>query len=205
MATRDTNDTRRDKRRRAILDAAQALFLEKGYDATTLGDVVARSGGSLATLYELFGNKPGLLLAMVTERCGEITRVIDAATLEGEPAEGLRIIAGSLLAQLADPAGIALLRIVVAEAPRLPELGRLFYEAGPAAGRRTMARYLAAQAARGALRIDDPEAAALLFFNMLFGDRQMRLLCELPAEACGGDAERHIDDVVRDFVQIFAA
>ena len=47
-------------RRRAILDAAAALFLERGFADTSVGDVVKRSGGSLATLYSLFGSKEGL-------------------------------------------------------------------------------------------------------------------------------------------------
>lgn len=48
---------RLEERRSALLTAAQNLFLEQGYERTTLGDVVARAGGSLATLYKLFGDK----------------------------------------------------------------------------------------------------------------------------------------------------
>ena len=49
-----------DARRQAIMDAAKALFLSKGYAATSLEEIIATSGGSLATLYKLFGNKQGL-------------------------------------------------------------------------------------------------------------------------------------------------
>lgn len=203
MATQDATDTRRDKRRRAILDAAHALFLEKGYAATTLGDIVARSGGSLATLYELFGSKPGLLVEMVTEQCAQITSIIECVAIAAcEPDEGLRLIARHMLKQFGDPKGIALLRVVVAEAPRLPKIGRLFYEAGPATGCRIMAGYFAAQASRGALRIDDPEAAAMLFFHMLTGDLKMRLLCGLPADTGDMNGERHIDNVVTSFIRL---
>ena len=52
---------KREARRDAMLDAALELFLERGYGAISLTDVVKRSGGSLATLYELFGGKLGLL------------------------------------------------------------------------------------------------------------------------------------------------
>src|SRR3546814_5445337 len=54
----------RERRHEAILDAAEALFIEQGYDRTSLAEIVRRSGGSLATLYELFGNKQGLLHAI---------------------------------------------------------------------------------------------------------------------------------------------
>ena len=42
------------------MEAARVLFVEKGYEHTSLGDIVERSGGSLATVYKLFGNKDGL-------------------------------------------------------------------------------------------------------------------------------------------------
>lgn len=187
-----------------MLDAAGEVFSEKGYEAATLSEVVARSGGSLSTLYELFGSKAGLLAAMVSERCERISTVIDeAAVAEREPVEALREIGRYLLAQLTDPDGIALLRIVIAEAGRQPELGRLFYEAGPSAGRRTMGRYLATLAKRGTLALDDPEQAGLYFFHMLLGDLQMRRLCGVPV-ADGAAAEAHIERTVEAFLRLYA-
>lgn len=200
----DAIGTRRDKRRQAMLDAAGEIFSEKGYEAATLSEVVARSGGSLSTLYDLFGSKAGLLAAMVGERCERISTVIDGAAVSGrEPAEALREIARYLLGQLIDADGIALLRIVIAESGRQPELGRLFYEAGPRAGRRTMGRYLAALAGRGALTIDDPEQAGLYFFHMLLGDLQMRMLCGVPV-ADGAEADAHIERTVDAFMRLYA-
>src|SRR5688500_10647932 len=61
----------RERRQSAILDAAESLFLEQGYERTSLAEIVKRSGGSLATLYELFGNKQGLLHAIATRWCDE--------------------------------------------------------------------------------------------------------------------------------------
>lgn len=200
----DAANTRRDKRRTAMLDAAGALFSEKGYEATTLSEVVARSGGSLSTLYELFGSKAGLLAAMVGARCERISTVIDGAAVSGqEPVEALREIARYLMSQLVDPDGIALLRIVIAESGRQPELGRLFYEAGPQAGRRTMGRYLAVLASRGALALDDPEQAGTFFFHMLLGDLQMRMLCGVPV-ADGAEADAHIERTVGAFMRLYA-
>ena len=51
-----------------MIEAAESLFLEQGYDTTSLAAIVKRSGGSLATLYELFGNKQGLLRAIIELR-----------------------------------------------------------------------------------------------------------------------------------------
>ena len=188
-----------------MLDAAAELFSEKGYEATTLSEIVARSGGSLTTLYELFGSKAGLLVAMVGERCGHIAAVIDGVALGGRaPEEALSEIARYLL-KLTNSDAIGLLRIVIAVSPRQPELGRLFYEAGPLAGRRIMGRYLAAEARRGALCIDDPEAAAVDFFQMLLGDLQMRALCALPVAADGAEAEAHIERTVAAFMRLYSS
>ena len=51
--------------RRAVLDAARRLFLEQGYAATTVGAIAAAAGVSVETVYKSFGNKPGLVKAVV--------------------------------------------------------------------------------------------------------------------------------------------
>ncbi|MBJ8345324.1 TetR/AcrR family transcriptional regulator [Antrihabitans sp. YC2-6] len=47
--------------RRRITDAAHALFLERGYTATTIAAVAASAGVSAQTVYNVFGTKPALL------------------------------------------------------------------------------------------------------------------------------------------------
>lgn len=48
-----------------VLNAGFELFLEKGYNDTSLNDIVERSGGSLSTIYKYFKNKEGLFKAIV--------------------------------------------------------------------------------------------------------------------------------------------
>ncbi|MBP8742393.1 MAG: TetR/AcrR family transcriptional regulator, partial [Pseudoxanthomonas sp.] len=57
-----------DSRVEKFLQAAIEVFLEKGYRNARLSDIVARSGGSLATLYQAYGSKKGLAHAIM-ERC----------------------------------------------------------------------------------------------------------------------------------------
>lgn len=204
MATPAADD-RREKRRRAMLDAACRLFLENGYEATTLNDVVARSGGSLATLYDLFGGKPGLLLTMVSERCARIAALISGAQLSQlELADGLSEIARHFLDQLTDGDGIALFRVVVAEAPRQPELGRLFYEAGPATTRQLVADYLKAQPRSVGLEIGDAQEAATLFIHMVIGEYHIRQLCGIPTPLEDHQRETHISRAVEAFMRLYA-
>lgn len=52
------------ERRLALLLSATELFLEKGYDAVSLDDIVNHAGGSKTSIYKYFGNKDGLFTAI---------------------------------------------------------------------------------------------------------------------------------------------
>ncbi|HWU69582.1 MAG TPA: helix-turn-helix domain-containing protein, partial [Stenotrophobium sp.] len=69
---REAPATRRGAaRREALLHAAREVFLEKGYVAASVEDVVGRVGGSKATLYSYFGNKEGLFGDLLSTMCDE--------------------------------------------------------------------------------------------------------------------------------------
>ena len=68
-ARRRYDSTRRQEQARengrAVLEAAHRLFLERGYAATTVRAIAAGAGVSVETVYKAFGNKPGLVKAVV--------------------------------------------------------------------------------------------------------------------------------------------
>ncbi len=70
--------------RRAILAAAQACFLERGYQTTCIRDVIRLTGLSTGTFYNYFPDKPSLLHALVAEHIesltGELVRIRRTAT-----------------------------------------------------------------------------------------------------------------------------
>lgn len=61
-------------RRRSILDAALECFTEHGYAATTVGDILRRSGSSTGSLYHLFGSKEELAASLYIETIDEYQR-----------------------------------------------------------------------------------------------------------------------------------
>ena len=194
------HERKREIRREAILAAAYDLFLEKGYEATTLSDIVGRSGGSLATLYEMFEGKSGLLRALVGDRCSLISDAIDQAVSSHKPTrEALREIAEYMFDKIIDPNGIALFKAALAQ----PELGRKLYEAGPANGQAKVAEYLALQSQNGDLSIDDPVFAAQLFFQMMFGHFHQQLLFGVPVTLTAADKARHFDTVMAAYFKIY--
>jgi AcrR family transcriptional regulator len=200
-----SREKRRATRRQAILAAAYDLFLEKGYEATTLSDIVARSGGSLATLYELFENKPGLLRAMVEERCSSIGGGIDRAFCAMQPVETtLREIAEHLFGEILEPRAIALMRVVIAQCAVQPDLGRLLYEAGPAIGKAKVAAYLEAQSRGGRIRVSRPEATAQMFFQMVVGHYHHQLLVGAIEQPTAAEKAEHLDFALACFMKVVA-
>lgn len=198
-------ENKREIRREAIISAAYDLFLEKGYEATTLGDVVSRSGGSLATLYAMFENKPGLLRAMVNHRCGSLSATLEAAMTGEEPVQdGLRQIGQHMYEELLNSRAVALKRVVIAQSLLQPELGRLLYESGPAAGQQRVAEYLERKMHAGELRLADSVAASQMFIQMIMGHFQQLLLMgqqDLPSEE---DKANHLEFALSAFMQIYA-
>lgn len=179
---RMTQDERRSMRREAILDAAEALFLEYGYPSVSLNAIVQRSGGSLATIYQMFGNKQGLLRAVVDRNSDESLRELEALFAGNlSPRRILEEFAVGYLAFAVSPRAIAFMRLVIAESLTDPEFGMAFE-------RDMQTRYVSRFAslfeswnASGRARIDRPWQAAELYFAVLLCNAPVRfLLCKQP-------------------------
>lgn len=70
---------RTSDRREAILDAAQLLFAEQGYDSTSIGDIISRTGISRGGFYHYFGAKEDLVAALADRYAADYARQADAA------------------------------------------------------------------------------------------------------------------------------
>ncbi|RAH39216.1 TetR/AcrR family transcriptional regulator [Halomonas sp. SL1] len=170
-------------RRERLLDAARDVFLEQGYAAASVNEVVARAGGSLATLYKQFGNKEGLFTAAMERHIATAWEVLEAGQRDRQaPEEVLFELGRRMLALVLQPGVIRLVRGLAFEAERVPELGELFLTRGPDRTRAALADYLADQAARGRLTLDDPREAAGLFMGMLLGEWHFDALLGRPME-----------------------
>ncbi|MEC4590364.1 MULTISPECIES: TetR/AcrR family transcriptional regulator [Nitrospirillum] len=159
---------RAEARRIAMMDAALKVFMEKGFERATLGDIVALSGGSRATLYELFGGKEGLFLAVLEVVTGHISQLMnDIAESCGPPEEVLTQFGTSLLEALVQPDVMAMNRVLVAEGRLFPDQLEGFFRTGPDQSREKVANYLRRAADQGLIVVDDPITAARIFFGMV--------------------------------------
>lgn len=175
---KSSSDTLRlDQRRAAVISAARHLFVEQGYEHTTLAEIVTCAGGSLSTVYKLFGNKDGLLEAVIRENVisGE-TLVRDIETLQLSPVETLRRIAEGLHEQFLDPEVIALVRIVIARSISEPHFARQFFERTANRTRDAIAALFARWQAGGVAMNGAPQFLADMFMGLFVSDLQTQAI-----------------------------
>lgn len=152
--------------RAAILDAAAGLFLESGYDRTSLARVAEKAGVSKATLFKQFPTKAELFEATVLA-AGDTP----AGELADPPAGGLReglVALGLAYAELLCRPGMEnLMRVVIAESPRFPELRERTFDFGTLPVLAALKRYLGAETAAGTADVNNPDTASAQFLGMI--------------------------------------
>lgn len=190
------------KRREEIAAAAERVFLERGFAEATMQMIAARAGASKETLYRHFGNKEGLISEIVRGRAAQILGGDGGElTVDRPPRETLLGVGRNLLRISLAPDSLALLRGVIFEAPRAPELGEIFYTQGPARVLSQLSNYLGAATRRGELCCLDPELAARLFLGSIIASRQLVELVAPGRDAFGEEKKRaHVEEAVGLFL-----
>lgn len=153
--------------RTRVAAVAREMFLEAGYDETTMDAVAQRAGISKKTLYQLFESKDAVFAAII-EAHRELMLDIPSGDDDRPLAEALAAIFRVDLAPEAERARTAVLRLVVDVARRRPELARVLHRHGPEESRRMLAGWIARQAARDRLVADDPNRVAGILLHMVF-------------------------------------
>ncbi|GAA5055105.1 TetR/AcrR family transcriptional regulator [Nocardia callitridis] len=153
------------EKRALIVTAATALFLESGYDRTSLARIAERSGVSRATLFKQFPSKAALFDAIVTESWSRADEKDPPPA--GNVIGGLGIIGRRYAELLSRPQMTDLFRIVIAELPRFPELAHAQFAHGKMPYFESVRGYLMAEHEAGTVRIEDPELAATQFLGMI--------------------------------------
>jgi AcrR family transcriptional regulator len=168
---------RGDRRREAVLDAATAEFLARGYEGASLRAIIRGGGGSSETLYRQFGSKEGLFRAVV-ERM--MVRGFQPSIALGEsdrPLEDELLAFGcNYLEEFTAPEALAFFRMMVAEATLIPETTRRLWEIGPFGAIQRLEAYLRRQARLGQVEIEDYPLAAAQFMDMIKGGLHIRML-----------------------------
>lgn len=165
-------------KRRQIVEGARAMFLAQGFDAASMSDIAKAAGVSKGTLYVYFANKEQLFEAIVREECMfHAEGVFDFDAADHDVGGMLTRLGVAYIEFLCRPEKASALRTVIAIADRMPEIGRVFYETGPAVGIAQLAAYLQAQTEAGVLAVDDAEIAAAQFMDACKSTLVLPVLC----------------------------
>ena len=165
-----------DERRGRLIQAAEDVFIERGYGLATMDDVSRRAGMSKKTIYQLFATKQALFEALLAQYIEHLMMPIRADDGTRSP----RAVLEEFLTQLArfvlSPRQVAMNRLVISEALRTPELAQSFMRQAVDRGRGTLIQWFERQHERGALYIEDADEATSMLCGFVISEPQMRLL-----------------------------
>lgn len=168
-------------RRRRLLDAAAAVFMEKGYAAATVDAIAAKAGMSKKTVYRVFESKLTLFDSLLDDRFFNFPEPADedGGSLEESLIRILTAIANILL----QPDRVALLRVIIAEGQAAPELATAFDRLKLSREMNALERWFERHQRRGALRVGNVHEAARLVFGLAIAEPMIQLLIAAPRQA----------------------
>jgi len=194
----------RDSRREAILDVAAEVFMDVGYSAASMSMIAARVGGSKGTLYNYFKSKEELFEAHIVRHCAWTQDTMDALYSEGVDVRvALMELGRVLLRFVLSDFGLRNYILVVSEAGRSPNIGRLLYEAGPMRGAARLAEFIARSSAEGRLRPCDAQVAAHHFVGMVQNRLWKARLCNAISEPTEAEIETEVAAAVETFMAAY--
>ena len=165
------------KKRQRYLEVATELFLEQGYEATGLDQLIERCGGSKLTLYSYFGDKRGLLKAVVHEVTEQLGEALKFETVEEEGLKSqLMMFACNYMKFIYAPKMLKLSRLVLAQNQKEPELVSYFLDRGAHHSQSAVQAFLEQQDRLGRLHIDDAFLVCDQLLGALKGNRHIEAL-----------------------------
>lgn len=158
---RPPRSRRKEARPAEIVDAAFAEFVERGFEGARLDRVAARAGVSKPTIYLYFDGKEALFEAVVRARVSAVFDEVEAATAvdDREPTEArLRRILVLIYQRFVDTDLRRVLKLLIAEGGRFPDLLRSYHDLAYSRGRALIAATLRRGIERGEVR-EGPSSA----------------------------------------------
>jgi len=187
-----------------LLAVATRLFMERGFDGTSIDAVAEAAGVSKPTVYTRYRDKRDLFAAVLEDQIATALAQISAAAEQQARAASHRDIA-STLHQLSrtmteraqEPELCAVQRILIGQMPQFPELARIAHEEGWLRAVRGVAELLAQFQDQGQVQIGDVDVAAEVFMNLVIGSPGRIMQFGIVADP------RHLESVRRASVEMF--
>lgn len=157
-----------------ILDAALAVFAERGFDAARMDDIAARAGVSKGAIYLYFDSKEALLKGLIEREVAPVAALLSGMAERGadDPQATLALIIRTATQLTQQPAFAATPRVIIAVAARFPEIGLHYRQRVVDVGLSAIETLIAKGAEKGVFRDVDAAAAA----RMVLGPVMLKAL-----------------------------
>lgn len=187
-------------KRRQILDGARQVFLSRGFDGASMGEIAKVAGVSKGTLYVYFDSKESLFEALTTmEKAGLAETLFKLDSQDPDVRSVLTDLGHSYLRRMGRPEHVSSIRMVIGAAEKFPRLGQVFFEAGPCRGVSRLKAYLDGQVAAGRLSIEDTEVAAQHFLDLCSSGLMRRLLFAVGTMPTEAEITKNVENAIRVF------
>ena len=183
-----------------IVDAACELFVELGFQATTLDKVAQRARISKLSIYRHFENKEALFSAAIAARCHQFAPQVEG--VDGSAEDQLMAVGTSLLRTLLSPDVRSVEAMIMADKTNQKSLSKLHYEAGPAHVIAQIEALLRQLHAKAVLNVPDPLRSARLFAALFKGSD---LLIIARFDEARAEDDNEIESYCRSAVAMFIA
>ncbi len=171
-----------EDRSEAILDAATAVILERGFAGASTREIAKRAGASKETLYQRFPTKASLFAALIGRISDTLlASMADAFHVETDPHQALSDFGERVLLIMMTEEAQRLHHVVIAEARAFPELAVAFWEKGPGRARALLKVYLKELVKQKRMRAGTVEFASEQFLGALLGSVALRSTLAMPA------------------------
>lgn len=192
------------EKNQAILEAATALFLENGFDGTSMDEVARRAGVSKQTVYSHFAGKEQLFAASTRAKIEEhypenVLSRVGAHSLESD----LRTVSDHIAELMLGEEAIAMFRLLVERGGKGPDLAELFWQSGPLDMLDSLKAFLGQWCERGELDIPDLELAAMQLVSLLKGGLHYRLAIGLVDRVDRATLDAHVTNCIDAFLKLY--
>lgn len=191
-------------KRQSILDAAKCLFLELGYEGSSMDSIALAAGVSKLTVYNHFNDKETLFIAAVENHCENQLPALDFDLKTDMAIEtALNRIALRFQSIIYSKEGLELHRLMCSMTQHNPTLVHKFFAAGPTRVLSHMTRLLEQAHAQHKLSIANSLQAAEHFLSLFCGHRHMRVLFDIEAAPSEQQQQQLAQDNIAFFVRAY--
>ncbi|NPE56609.1 TetR/AcrR family transcriptional regulator [Dickeya dadantii] len=185
-----------------IVDAASELFVELGFQATTMDKVAQRAKISKLSIYRHFENKEALFSAAIAAHCHQFAPQALIESVGGSAEDQLIAVGSSLLRTLLSPDVRSVEAMIMADKTNQKSLSKLHYEAGAAYVIAQIEALLRQLHAKAVLNVPDPLRSARLFGALIKGSD---LLTIARFDEARAEDDNEIESYCRSAVAMFIA